>query len=229
MTGRRSYGQGCPVAHSLDLVGERWALLVVRELRLGARRYSDLQAALPGVGPAVLSQRLRDLERVGVLRRRTLPPPAGVKVYELTEWGAELEPVFRALARWGASSPVVPLEGDVSSDTVMLGLRTFFEPAAEPWTAAYEVWLDRDRYDVRVQEGRLVRVARGEASAGADAVVHADRHGFLDVLNGVTTVRDAVRSGRVTVEGDVDAVQRLVDARRLPAAPAPGAAPAPAR
>lgn len=227
MPGRRSYGQGCPVAHALDLVGERWALLVVRELRLGARRYSDLQAALPGIGPAVLSQRLRDLERVGVLRRRTLPPPAGVKVYELTEWGAELEPVFRALARWGANSPVVPLEGDISSDTVMLGLRTFFRPAGDPWTATYEVWIDRDRYDVRVRNGELVRVARGDVSAEPDAVVRADRHGFLEVLNGETTVRDAVRSGRITVQGDVDAVQRLVDARRLPAAFTVGSAPDP--
>jgi len=100
------------IAHALDLIGERWALLVVRELRLGARRYVDLQASLPGIGPSVLSQRLRDLERVGVIRRRRLAPPASYYVYELTDWGAELEQVFRQLARWGMRSPVVALSGE---------------------------------------------------------------------------------------------------------------------
>ncbi|MBA3292189.1 MAG: helix-turn-helix transcriptional regulator [Geodermatophilaceae bacterium] len=102
---------------------------------------------LPDLGPSVLSQRLRDLEDVGVIRRRRLSPPAGSQVYELTDWGAELEPVFRALARWGMRSPVLPLAGEVSADSVMLGLRTFFDSQADPnWTSSYEVRLERDSY-----------------------------------------------------------------------------------
>src|SRR5438093_10617114 len=88
---RRSYADGCAAAHALDLVGERWALLVVRELLLGPKRFTDLRAGLPGVSPNVLSQRLHDLEQVAVVRRHKLPPPAGAWVYELSDWGRQLE------------------------------------------------------------------------------------------------------------------------------------------
>src|SRR3954463_11247728 len=96
-TAKRTYGDRCGVARALDLVGERWALLVVRELLLGPKRFTDLRAGLPNVTPDVLSQRLRDLERIGAVRRRTLPPPAGSRVYELTDWGHELEPLVLGL------------------------------------------------------------------------------------------------------------------------------------
>src|SRR5256885_13468027 len=94
MPARRKYDQGCGTAHALDLVGDRWALLVVRELVFGPKRFTDLRGGLPGIGPNVLSQRLKELEEEGVVRRRVLPPPAGSTVYELTEWGAELEEVL---------------------------------------------------------------------------------------------------------------------------------------
>ena len=100
----RSYGQFCGVAHALDLVGERWALLVVRELVLGPKRFTDLAAGLPGIGTNILTARLRELEQTGVVERRVLPPPAGSTVYELTPYGRELEPVLLALGRW-ASTP----------------------------------------------------------------------------------------------------------------------------
>src|SRR3954470_10454631 len=99
MATRRTYGQGCGTAHALDLVGDRWALLVVRELILGPKRFTDLRDGLPGIGPHVLLQRLKELEDSGVLRRRTLPPPAGSTVYERTEWGRELDEVVIRLAR----------------------------------------------------------------------------------------------------------------------------------
>src|SRR3954447_23283874 len=107
---RRSYAQACGTAFALDLVGDRWALLVVRELILGPKRFTDLRDGLPGIGPNVLSQRLKELEDSGVLRRRTLPPPVGSTVYELTEWGRELDEVVIRLARWGARSPKMPRE-----------------------------------------------------------------------------------------------------------------------
>ena len=99
MVTKRTYCDGCAAAHALDLVGERWALLVVRELLLGPKRFTDLRAGLPGVSANVLAQRLRELERAGVVRRRKLPPPAASRVYELTDWGMELEPVIVRLGR----------------------------------------------------------------------------------------------------------------------------------
>ncbi|MGJ9425923.1 winged helix-turn-helix transcriptional regulator [Nesterenkonia halotolerans] len=212
----RTYGEGCPIALSLDILGERWALLIVRELRLGARRHRDLQRALPGVTPAVLSRRLKELEEAGVLCRRLLPPPASVHVYELTAWGSELEPVFQALARWGVRSPVLPLTGDISADSAMLGLRTFFnahDREQQPWTATYEVWLDREQYRLHVDNGRLVDLARAPASDGpADVFVSTTKNTWLDVMDGKQTVSDAMTAHLFTVAGDLDALQNLIDA-----------------
>lgn len=211
MAGRRGYGEACAVAHSLDVIGDRWALLVVRELRLGPKRFSDLQASLPAAGPNVLAQRLRDLEEGGVLRRRTLPPPAGARVYELTSWGAELEPVFRALARWGMRSPV-PRQGRLSADSVMLGLRTFFDhEQGPPWTARYEFHLDRDVYQISVVDGSLVELARGDAGGRADVVVTGPRTAVQEILGG------AADPGTVTVTGDRTALDRLLAAVCKPA------------
>ena len=208
MTAKRGYGEACPIAHSLDAIGDRWALLVVRELRLGPKRFSDLQAGLPGAGPNVLAQRLRDLEEGGVLRRRVLPPPAAVRVYELTEWGAELEPVFAALARWGMRSPL-PRTGRVSADSMMLGLRTFFDPGDGPrWTATYEFRLDRDVYRLRVVDGRLVELTRGDAAGFADVVVAGPREGVGALLD------DGTAPEGVTVAGDRAALDRLRAATR---------------
>lgn len=216
----RTYGEGCPIALSLDILGERWALLVVRELRLGARRHRDLQNALPGVTPAVLSRRLKELDNAGVLCRRLLPPPASVHVYELTTWGAELEPVFQALARWGARSPVLPLTGEISADSAMLGLRTFFNAHGreqQAWTATYEVWLDREQYRLHVNSGRLVDLARGSASDGpADVFVLTTKNSWLEVLDGKQTVTDAMTANLFDVTGDLGALQRLIDASTRP-------------
>src|SRR3954464_3984245 len=104
---RRSYVDGCAGAHALNVVGERWALLVVRELLLGPKRFTDLRAALPGLSSNILTQRLLDLEGAAVLRRRRLAPPAAASVYELTDWGRELETVIVELGRWGARSPAL--------------------------------------------------------------------------------------------------------------------------
>src|ERR687894_3181763 len=127
-TRRRTYDDACAAAHALDLVGERWALLVVRELVLGPKRFTDLRAGLPHVSPNVLAQRLRELEVAGVVRRRKLPPPAASRVYELTEWGLELEPAIIQLGRWGARSPSRPRDAAIGVDSIVLALRTMFDP-----------------------------------------------------------------------------------------------------
>ncbi|MEU4218197.1 winged helix-turn-helix transcriptional regulator [Actinoplanes sp. NPDC026623] len=222
MSVRRGYGEACPVAHALDMIGDRWALLVVRELRLGPKRYTDLQLSLPHVGPAVLAQRLRELEQAGVVRRRALPPPAATRVYELTEWGQELEPVFGELARWGLRSPVVQREGELSADSVVLALRTFFEPPDKPlWTAMYELRLGRDCYRVRVDGGYLVEVARGELSGAADATLECDRMTLHALLNKTLSVTAAVTSGELRLTGSTKAVHLLLDAVRKEPRPVP--------
>src|SRR3954466_5966488 len=116
MATMRTYDDGCAAAHALDLVGERWALLVVRELLLGPKRFTDLRAGIPKASPNVLSQRLRELERAGVVRRRQLPPPAASRVYQLTDWGLELEPVIIRLGRWGARSPSKARDAELGVD-----------------------------------------------------------------------------------------------------------------
>src|ERR1700694_602074 len=125
MAGRRKYGEGCAVSHALDVIGERWALLVVRELLLGPKRFTDLRAGLDGISPNVLTQRLEELEQVAIVRRRKMAPPAGAWGYELTEWGTQLEPVVVALGRWAARSPFLP-EGPLGVDSLILSFRTMF-------------------------------------------------------------------------------------------------------
>src|SRR5829696_6449925 len=138
----RSYGEACGIPRALDRIGERWALMIVRELLLGPKRFTDLKTGLPAASPNVLSQRLRELEGAGVVRRRTLPPPAASRVYELTEWGHELEPVLTAIGRWGARAPAPPEGQSMSLDAHILSLRTLFDAGlAEDFSTSLELRL----------------------------------------------------------------------------------------
>src|SRR5205085_6969353 len=153
---KRTYGEGCAAAHALDLVGERWALLVVRELLLGPKRFTDLRAGIRHASPNVLSQRLRDLDEIGVVRRRTLPPPAASRVYELTEWGMELEPVILALGRFGVRSPQMPRGAGMSASSAILALRTMFDPAAAgDFRGRFELHLGDESFGANVGDGRI--------------------------------------------------------------------------
>lgn len=150
MTGLRSYGDPCGIARALDVVGERWALLIVRELVFGPKRFSDLRTAL-GASPNVLSQRLGELEAGGVVRRRS----AGGALYELTDWGRELHPILRELGRWGARSLHRPV-GALSLDALMLALEATFVPAKAPsQRASYELRLGEQRFSVDVEHKSL--------------------------------------------------------------------------
>ncbi|HXV95631.1 MAG TPA: winged helix-turn-helix transcriptional regulator [Gaiellaceae bacterium] len=180
----RTYGQYCGLARALDLVGERWALLVVRELLLGPRRFTDLLAGLPGVSTNILATRLRQLERAGVVARRTLPPPAASSVYELTGYGRALEPAVAALGRWGAASlgerqPDQPLR----SHWLVLALKAFFhgDRAAGP-DRVYEVRLRESAFRL-VVAGDELEIAPGPA-AEADLVLEADDDLLVGVLAG---------------------------------------------
>ncbi|PZS28929.1 MAG: transcriptional regulator [Pseudonocardiales bacterium] len=217
--GHRSYGQACPVAHALDLIGERWALLVIRELRLGPRRYADLQSALPAISPSVLAQRLRDLELAGVVRKRTLSAPIRAQLYDLTPWGADLEAVFVALARWGNQSPHTPLTGELSDDTVMLGLRTFFRAGPAQWNATFQIHLEHESYHLRVRRGRLVELARAEPPGPVDAVISTSRAVLHALLTGALDNNSARASRQISSTGDSTAVDNLLATLTRPASP----------
>jgi DNA-binding HxlR family transcriptional regulator len=167
----RTYGDRCGVARALDLVGDRWALLVVRELLLGPKRFTDLRTGLRTIGPDVLSQRLRELEDAGVVRRRTLPPPAASRVYELTERGQELEPVVLALGRWGSRAPFPEGDATIGVDAFVIALKTLFDASAD-FEASVELRLGADRFHARVADGRL-EVTRGSADR-PDATIEGE-------------------------------------------------------
>src|SRR5919108_4063117 len=196
----RSYGDGCGIAHALDLVGERWALLVVRELLLGPKRFTDLRAGLPNLSPDVLSQRLRELERAGVVRRGTLPPPAASRVYELTEWGLELEPVVLALGRWGSRAPFPPGDARLGVDSAVLALKTLFDPAAAgTLDEEIELRLAGERFRAHVANGAL-DVARGDAVAPV-AIIETEPGTLARVLWHGRKLTAALRSGDVRIDG----------------------------
>jgi DNA-binding HxlR family transcriptional regulator len=209
MATMRTYGDGCGIAHALDLIGERWALLVVRELLLGPKRFTDLRAGLPNASPNVLSQRLRELEREAIVRRRRLPPPASSWVYELTEWGRALEPIVISLGSWALRSPSFPRDAPVGSDSVLLALQTFFDAdAAADLSARYELRLGEARFRVRVADRRL-ELARG-TDDDADAVVEADATTLSRVIWQDRELSEAERAGDIRIEGDRPAVTRFL-------------------
>jgi DNA-binding HxlR family transcriptional regulator len=211
MATNRRYHDGCAIATALDHVGERWAMLVVRELLLGPKRFTDLQDGLPGAGPKILAQRLREMEDAGILRRRTLAPPASSQVYELTEWGARLEDVVVALGRWGADAPE-PSDDHVGADSAMLKLRTFFRPG-RAWTATFEVRVGRYRFAVRVADGDLIEVSRGEPHS-PDSIVDTDSDTLDDVIGDDQALTAAIDSGRLTITGNEQAARLLFASTR---------------
>ncbi|MBM7804593.1 DNA-binding HxlR family transcriptional regulator [Geodermatophilus bullaregiensis] len=214
MSDRRSYDDPCGVARALDVVGERWALLVVRELLLGPKRYTDLARGLPGSSPTVLSQRLRDLETAGIVRRSAAGPPGGGRVYELTPRGHDLEDVLVALGRWG-SRTVQTSAGDLGTDAFVLALRTTADPARlAGWSARVELRVEDpagpDRVALTVDGGRLSAV-RGTAGA-PDAVLAGPPAVLRAVAFGRRSLDAALDDGAVRIEGDDAAVRRLLAA-----------------
>jgi DNA-binding HxlR family transcriptional regulator len=221
MSTQRKYDQACGTAHALDVVGDRWALLVVRELVLGPRRFTDLREGLPGIGPNVLSERLKQLEEAGVVRRRVLPPPAASTVYELTQWGSELEDVVVRLGRWGARSPNLPLDsGETHPEWLMLGMRALYSPEADSGRTTYEIRFGDEPFWAQTDDGSLV-VGRGAASE-PDAVLTADVDTIAQLVRGQLKPGAALRSGAVKLEGDRAAFARFPTLFTFPPPPAMG-------
>jgi DNA-binding HxlR family transcriptional regulator len=220
---RRTYGDGCAIAHGLDLVGDRWALLVVRELLLGPKRFTDLKDGLPNASPNVISERLRELERDGVVKRVKLPPPANARVYELTEWGRELEQTVLALGRWAVRSPSLPAGVPVGLDSVVLAFKTLFDAgAANGLLASYELRVDEHLFVIEVSNGHF-DVARGSPDQ-PNATIETDLGTLSAVIWGGRSLDDAQGAGQMRIEGDEAAVERLVGLFPLPEAAAAAAA-----
>jgi DNA-binding HxlR family transcriptional regulator len=205
----RSYGDACAIARALDVVGERWALLVVRELLLGPQRFSDLRRALPKASSNLVADRLRELDGHGVVRRRKLAPPAGSWVYELTDWGRELEPIVLALGGWGLRVPLPP-KPTLSATSVLLFLRGCARPDPTEPPAAYRLELDDRVWSIRTAAGR-VEVQPGEPTR-ADASLRATPKTLNDLLTDPAMLDAAIADGRVAVAGDLPALHRLLHA-----------------
>ncbi|MFI6481383.1 winged helix-turn-helix transcriptional regulator [Nonomuraea sp. NPDC050663] len=214
---QRNYNQYCATARTLDLVGERWTLLLVRELLTGPKRFSDLQHSLRGLGTGLLAARMKHLEREGLAHKITLPPPARTPAYALTQAGADLEPVVMALARWGLTWAMdEPREQEsFHPGWAVLGLKACFDAdAAAGLRALYEFRVEEEVFHARVDDGTIETV-HGPAQH-PDAVITAGRDAFRDLAASRTTLEEAIGSGAVSATGDGEALRRLHGLFRLP-------------
>jgi DNA-binding HxlR family transcriptional regulator len=218
----RKFDQYCPMAHALSLVGERWSLLVVRELLHGPKRYTDLAHGLPGIGTNILAARLRDLEAAGVVQKRKLPPPTPATVYELTEYGQGLNEALYALARWGARSlgPPGPDDELYPEWGVNAMPALFNAEEARGLTETYVFKVDGDAFTARIVDGVLE--ASVGAAADADLVVETDMSTFFALATGQLQLRSAVKCGQALAEGSREARDRCF--RVLSLSPRVGAA-----
>ena len=212
----RLYDDACGVAHALDLVGERWALLVIRELLLGPKRFSDLRDSLPGISANVLTQRLEGLEASGILVKRKLPPPASSQVYELTPWGYETEPLIRALGHWAARSPAHDPTLPVSAVSILLSMRTMLDAKrARGINARIGFRFGTESFIAHLKDGRL-DIARGPTD-GADAIFTGTPRHLAAALYGGVPLAGLEKKGVLKADGDRALAERYLTLFVLPA------------
>jgi DNA-binding HxlR family transcriptional regulator len=219
---KRTYGQYCGLAGALDLVGERWTLLIIRELLMGPKRYTDLRAGLPGIASNLLADRLDHLEEAGLVGREQLPPPAPAIVYRLTERGQGLETAIIELGRWGGLALGAPEpDQDFRASWFALGMRATFRPAiAPPASATYEFHIGDETFHLEVAAGE-VRAEQGPAASPA-LTLESDAPTFLALLGGQLTAGQALRSGAAKLHGSRRELQRVLRMFRFPADQASG-------
>jgi DNA-binding HxlR family transcriptional regulator/putative sterol carrier protein len=214
-TKKRTYNDLCGLSHALELVGERWAILILRELSYGPKRFTDIRSGLPGASPNVLSQRLRELEAHGIVGRRTLAPPAASKVYELTEWGRELEPTLRTLGRWAARSPHFPDSGHFSPSSLAMNLETMFlADQATGLDLTIGLRLGEESFQLRIAGGSL-GVQSGEA-VDPDAVIETDPMTLVGILYYGEELTTAEAAGTLRIDGKREVVADLPRLFELP-------------
>jgi len=206
---KRSYGQFCGVARALDVIGDRWTLLMIRELILGPQRYRDILDALPGIGTNLLARRLRDLDHAGIVQRRKLPRPAGSTVYELTHLGRELEPIVIALGRWGRKFLAHEQGKEIFQARYLLfALRAnFVAKQARGITETYELRTGDEVVHARVQSGRL-EVGEGPALE-PDLVIEAPLEVLLAISRGDSEPGTEIGAGRLELKGKRSSFRRF--------------------
>jgi DNA-binding HxlR family transcriptional regulator len=209
MATTRTYEDSCGVAHAVELVGERWALLVVRELMLGAKRFGDNKDGLPGISANVLSHRLDDLEQAGLVARRKLPKPAAVWVYDLTDWARDLEPVMQLFGRWAARDPKHRKDLNFSTTSLILSLRTNFDPVLADGVKLTIALHPHDEAYIATVARRKLTIERGEAGT-PDAVISGTPPMFASVAYGGRPLADALAAGDLLVTGDTAAAERFL-------------------
>ena len=211
------YQDACGTAFAMELIGERWSLLIIRELMLGGRRFSDLRASLPGISAKVLTERLAGLERAGVLARRKLPPPAATQVYELTEWGYFAEPAIQELGRWAARSPDHNPQLPISPVSFMLSLRTMIDhAAARAFDATIGFTVGGESFVAELRDG-VMPVRRAEPGEPADAWLTAEvALPLLRVIYGKQPLAEGIAAGGVTLTGDQALAERFLALFSLP-------------
>ncbi len=212
---KRRYDDACGTAHGLELIGERWALLIIRELMLGPKRFSDLRADLPGISANVLTQRLEGLEGSGLLVRKRLPPPANAQVYELTPWGYEAEPIVQTLGRWAARSPAHDPTLPISATSIMLSFRTMYNAErARALAATIGFRFGNDSFLATPEAGEL-RVVRAE-TGGADATFIGDPTALAGAVYGKVPLDELAVAGALEVQGNREAAERFISIFELP-------------
>jgi DNA-binding HxlR family transcriptional regulator len=212
---KRRYDDACAATHGMDIVGERWALPVMRELMLGPRRFGELKASLNGISANVLTQRLEGLEAAGVVRRLKLPPPASVQVYELTPWGYEAGPIFQVLGRWAVKSPAHDPSRPFSPVSLMLAFRTMASAErAAGLDALIGFRIGEDRFLLRIADGRL-EPKRGEAQ-GADLVFTGASTAIAAAAFAGVPIAALEADGQLRVEGDRALAEHFVTLFPLP-------------
>ncbi|MCC6168026.1 MAG: transcriptional regulator [Caldilineaceae bacterium] len=213
----RSYHQYCGLAYALDIVGERWTLLIVRELVAGPRRFTDLMDGLPGVSTNLLTDRLKSLEQQGILSRRILPPPAGTAVYELTPLGQGLEKALLELGRWGSQFVPPSPEGVhlLHLASYALTPKTFFRAeAACAVDDVYELRIDDEVLQVQIRQGQI-HVRQGE-TLKPDVVLRAAMPVYMQLFAGKITLEEACAAGNICIEGDPETLRRFFTLCGLP-------------
>ncbi|KQN04552.1 transcriptional regulator [Sphingobium sp. Leaf26] len=197
MSQKRAYQDGCAVAHALDIIGDRWAMPIMRELMLGPKRFTDLRAGLPGISANVLTQRLEELEASSILVRRRLPPPAASQIYELTDWGRESEILFQVLGRWACRSPTMEPGKPMSPVSVILSMRTMIDRSRiGDLNTTIGFRFGEEEFRATLAKGDVL-IDRGVA-AGADTILSGDQNSLIAVLYGGARYADVL----LTVEGD---------------------------
>ncbi|ATW04401.1 helix-turn-helix domain-containing protein [Sphingorhabdus sp. YGSMI21] len=212
---KRWYDDACGTAFALELIGERWAILIMRELMFGPRRFGELRRDLPGLSANILTQRLNQLEQNRILRKRKLPPPASVQVYELTEWGAEAEQLVQMLGRWATRHPGHDPSLPLSAASIMMSFRTMFAPErAGEMDARIGFRLGSDAFVVHIHDG-ILDTARTEPE-DVDLLFEGTPPGLAAAVYGGEKLPDLEQTGILSVSGDRQLADRFITLFPLP-------------